>query len=49
MKKMEGIKVSMFVDNVVIWSSAEINNKQQRTLEIIMNHSLELLNSRATE
>jgi hypothetical protein len=39
---------SMFADKVVIWSSAEIN-KQQRTLEKNMNHSLEFLNSWATE
>ena len=51
LKKIEGIKVSMFVDDVVIWASAKNNNKQQRTLEKTMNHSLEVpvLNSWATE
>ena len=29
LKKIEGIKVSMFVDDVVIWASAKNNNKQQ--------------------
>ena len=47
-KKIEGIKVSMFVDNVVIWASAKNNNKQQRTLEKTMNHSLGVLNTWAT-
>jgi hypothetical protein len=32
-KKTEGIKVSMFVDDVVIWASAKNINQQQRTLE----------------
>jgi hypothetical protein len=45
LKKIEGIEVSMFAEDVVIWSSTENNNKQQDTLEKIMNHSLELLNS----
>lgn len=39
----------MFVDDVVIWASAKNNNKRQRTLEKIMNLSLEVLNSWATE
>jgi hypothetical protein len=39
----------MFVDNIVIWASAENNNKQQRTMEKTMNHSLEVLNAWATE
>jgi hypothetical protein len=39
----------MFADNVVIRSSAKIKNKQQRTLEKNINHSLEFLNSGATE
>jgi hypothetical protein len=38
----------MFLDNVVIRSSEKINDKQQRTLEKNMNHSLEFLNSWAT-
>ena len=49
LKKIEGIEVSMFVDNVVIWASAKNNNKPQRTLEKTMNHSLEVLNSWAKE
>jgi len=48
LKKTEGRKVSMSVDNVVIWSSAKNNNKQQRTLEKFMYHSVEVLNSWAT-
>jgi len=44
---IEGIKFSMFVDDVVIWSSAKNNNKQQqkKTVAKIMNHSLKVLNS----
>jgi predicted solute-binding protein len=49
LKEIEGIKVSMFADDVVIWSSTKNNNKQQKTLEKIMNHSLEVLNSLAAE
>jgi hypothetical protein len=49
LKKTEGIKVSMSTDNVVIRSSAKINNKQHRTLEKNMNHSLEFRNSWSTE
>jgi hypothetical protein len=43
LKKIEGIKVTMFVDDVVIWASAK--NNKQRTLEKTMNHSLEMLNA----
>jgi hypothetical protein len=43
LKKIEGIKVTMFVNDVVIWASAK--NSKQRTLEKIMNHSLEVLNA----
>jgi len=39
----------MFVDDEVNWASAKNNNKQQRTLEKTMNHSLEVLNAWATE
>jgi len=44
LKKIEGIKVTMFVDDVVIWASAK-HDKQQRTLEKTMNHSLEVPNA----
>jgi hypothetical protein len=33
LKKIEGMKVTMFVDDKVNWASAKNNNKQQRTLE----------------
>jgi hypothetical protein len=46
-KKIEGIRVSMFADDV-IWASAKNSNKQQRTMEKSMNHSLEVLNAWAT-
>jgi hypothetical protein len=49
LKNIEGIKVTMFVDNIVIWPSAKNNNKQQRTVEKTMNHSLEVCNAWATE
>jgi predicted nucleic acid-binding protein len=42
LKKIEGMKVTIFVDDVVIWALAK-NNKQQRTLEKTMNHCLEVL------
>ena len=37
------------MDDVVIWASANNNNKQQIILEKTMNHSLEVLNSWAAE
>jgi hypothetical protein len=49
MKNIQGIKVSMFADNIVTWPSAKSNNKQQRTMKKTMNHSLEVLNAWATE
>jgi hypothetical protein len=49
LKKIDGIKVSKSADNVVVWTSAKNNNKQQRTLENTMIHSPEVLNSWTTE
>jgi len=39
----------MFATDIVIWTSAKNNSKQQRTLENNKNHSLEALNSWSTE
>jgi hypothetical protein len=45
LNNVDGIKVSMFAADIVIWTSGKNNNKQQRTLENNKNHSLEVLNS----
>lgn len=43
------IKLGMFADDVVIWTSAKNNTKKQELLEQTMNTALNNLNSWATE
>lgn len=49
LNKIDGIKFSMFANDIVTWTSAKNNNKQQRNLENNMNHFLKVLNSWSTE
>lgn len=49
LNKKDGIKFSMFANDILIWTSAKNNNKQQRNLENNMNHFPNVLNSWSTE